>query len=180
MDPIGIISKYYDSNTQAFRVLTAHGGDVSRKALHIASLHPEMNLDLGFIHEAAMLHDIGVFLCYAPVIGCHGHEEYVCHGCLGAALVRKEGYPLHALVCERHTGAGISREEIIARGLPLPHVDMLPVTLEERLICFADKFFSKTHPGVEKTVDRIAESLSKFGDSQLSRFRGMCELFLGE
>lgn len=64
--------------------------------------------------------------------------------------MRKEGFPRHALVCERHTGAGISLQSIIDQQLPVPHRDMVPVSLEEQVICFADKFFSKTHPGQGK------------------------------
>ena len=64
--------------------------------------------------------------------------------------MRSEGYPRHALVCERHTGAGLSLEDIIAQNLPVPHRDMLPVSMEEQVVCFADKFYSKTHLEREK------------------------------
>ena len=67
-------------------------------------------------------------------------------------LVRSEGYPRHALVCERHTGAGLALEDIIAQNLPVPHRDMLPVSMEEQVVCFADKFYSKTHHGQGKKV----------------------------
>jgi len=42
-----------------------------------------------------------------------------------------EGYPKHGLVCERHTGTGITLEMIIKNNLPLPHRDMVPVSMEE-------------------------------------------------
>lgn len=58
----------------------------------------------------------------------------------GADLMRKEGFPRHALVCERHTGAGMSLQSIIDQQLPVPHRNMVPVSLEEQVICFADKF----------------------------------------
>ena len=70
-----------------------------------------------------------------------------CHGYLGAELVRKEGFPKHALVCERHTGAGLSLQNIIQQDLPVPHREMTPVSLEEQIICFADKFFFKVQTG---------------------------------
>ncbi|MDR1356309.1 MAG: HD domain-containing protein [Tannerellaceae bacterium] len=177
MNPIDILSKYYDADTDAWRILKTHSEDVAGKALRIAAAHPEMSLDTAFVEEAAMLHDIGIFLCNAPEIDCRGEAEYICHGYLGADLLRREGYPRHALVCERHTGAGLSAGEIIARRLPLPHRDMLPLSNEEKLVCFADKFFSKTHPGEEKTVDKILASLSRFGDDQRLRFLDLCELF---
>ena len=90
-----------------------------------------------------MLHDIGIFLTDAPGIFCFGDKPYICHGYLGADLLREEGFPRHALVCERHTGAGISAESIIKQDLPIPHREMLPVSMEEQVICFADKFFQK-------------------------------------
>ncbi len=178
MNPIDIISKYYDEESEVYRILVVHSRNVTDKALEIARNHPEMNLDIPFISEAAMLHDIGIFMCDAPDIGCYGKADYICHGYLGADLVRKEGYPQHALVCERHTGAGITLEEIIERDLPIPHRDMIPVSMEEQLICFADKFYSKTKPGKEKPVDKIKKSLSKYGDLTLLRFEHWLKLFL--
>ncbi len=79
-------------------------------------------------------------------------------------FLRKEGFERHALVCERHTGAGLTLEEIIERQLPVPHREMVPVTLEEQIICFADKFFSKTHLDEEKTVEKARKSIAKYGE----------------
>ena len=61
-------------------------------------------------------------------------------------------------------GAGLSLEDIIAQQLPVPHREMLPITLEEQLICFADKFFSKTHLDEEKTVEKARQSIAKYGE----------------
>jgi uncharacterized protein len=177
MNPNDILTKYYKPDSEAYRILFSHSEDVARKALQIARLHPEMNLDLAFIEEAAMLHDIGVFLCHAPGIDCRGEAEYICHGYLGADLMRSEGYPRHALVCERHTGAGIPLEEIETRNLPLPRRDMLPLSLEEQIICYADKFFSKTNQGKEKSVEKIKSDLAKYGESSVARFTRWQSLF---
>lgn len=105
-------------------------------------------------------------------------HPYIAHGYLGAEILRAEGFPQHALVCERHTGAGLSLEDIIAQQLPVPHREMLPITLEEQLICFADKFFSKTHLDEEKTVEKARKSIAKYGEEGLSRFDRWCSLFL--
>ena len=118
-----------------------------------------------------MLHDIGIFRCYAAGIQCFGTEPYICHGRIGAELLRSEGFPRHARVCERHTGAGITKAQIIAQNLPLPQQDFLPETMEEKVICYADKFFSKTHIDREKTIEQAEKSLSKFGDEGVLRFR---------
>ena len=180
MDPIKIIEKYYPVESDAYRILVDHSRSVADKALAIARMHPEMHLDLSFIEEAAMLHDIGIFRCNAPSIDCHGEADYICHGYLGAELMRAEGYPQHALVCERHTGTGLSLEMIEVMKWPIPHRDMLPVSLEEQLICFADKFYSKTKLGKEKSIDKIRISLSRYGSDTAARFAAWCKLFLGE
>ena len=92
-------------------------------------------------------------------------------------LLREEGFPKHARVCERHTGAGLTLDEIVSRNLPLPHRSFLPETTEEILICYADKFFSKTHPDREKTIELAERSLMKFGEEGLQRFREWHKLF---
>lgn len=118
-----------------------------------------------------MLHDIGIFKCDAAGIQCFGTEPYICHGRIGAELLRSEGFPRHARVCERHTGAGITKVQIIAQNLPLSQQDFLPETMEEKVICYADKFFSKTHLDREKTIEQAEKSLSKFGEEGVLRFR---------
>lgn len=180
MNPLDIIDKYYPAGSEAHRILVVHSRSVADKALEIARMHPEMNLDLPFIEEAAMLHDIGIFRCNAPGIDCHGEAPYICHGYLGAELMRAEGYPRHARVCERHTGTGITLEMIEREHLPLPYRDFVPETLEEKLICFADKFYSKTKLDKEKSVGKIREGLAKYGNDSVERFDNWCKLFLGE
>lgn len=49
--------------------------------------------------------------------------------------------------------------------------------IEEKLICYADKFYSKTHLDREKTIEQAERSLAKFGGDTLARFRKMKELF---
>ena len=124
-----------------------------------------------------MLHDIGIIRCDAPGIECFGTEPYIRHGILGAAMLRSEGLERHARVCERHTGAGLSRQDIVSQNLPLPQQDYLPETLEEQLICYADKFFSKTRLEQEKTIGQAEHSLAKFGEEGLQRFRHWKQLF---
>ena len=178
MNPLEIIEKYYPVGSEAYRILVTHSRSVADKALAIGKMHPEMSLDLQFVEEAAMLHDIGIFMTDAPSIHCYGDKPYICHGYLGAELMRREGLFRHALVCERHTGAGIPLEQIEQEDLPLPHRDLVPVSLEEQIICFADKFFSKTHLGEEKTVEKARKSIRKYGEAGLQRFDRWCELFL--
>lgn len=177
MDPIIIIKKYFDENSDAYRILVDHSRSVAGLALEMAKAHPELGLDLGFVEEAAMLHDIGIVRTAAETIGCFGDEPYICHGVLGAEILRSEGLERHALVCERHTGTGLSQKYIDEHGLPIPSRDMLPVSLEEKLICYADKFFSKTHLGEKRSVEVARKKLEKFGSETLARFDEFNKLF---
>ena len=93
-------------------------------------------------------------------------------------MMRAEGLPRHALVCERHTGTGLTLDYIVSHNLPLPHRDLIPVSIEEQLICFADKFFSKTRPDEEKTVEQALKSIAKFGDECAEKFNHWSQMFL--
>lgn len=178
MFPYTLIDKFYPEDNELKRILLTHSRSVAQKALDIARRKPELKLNQSFLFEASMLHDIGIFLTDAPGIQCFGPHPYICHGYLGSRLVEREGYPAHALVCERHTGAGLSLSQIVAQDLPVPHRDMLPVSLEEQVICFADKFFSKTKLDKQKSVEKARRSLEKYGDDGVQRFDRWCAMFL--
>ena len=178
MDYERIINKYYPENNQLKNILLVHSRKVADKALDIVDKHPELKADRQFVEEAAMLHDIGIFLTDADGIQCFGEKPYICHGTLGADLLREEGYPRHALVCERHTGTGLSLEDIEKQKLPVPHRHLMPESIEEQIVCFADKFFSKTHPEKEKSMEAALRSVSKFGAKSAARFTKWAEMFL--
>lgn len=174
---IAIINHYYPQDNALRKILVQHSESVTRKALDIVDQHPELQADRRFVEEAAMLHDLGIFLTNAPGIQCFGSEPYICHGILGANLMRNEGLPRHARVCERHTGTGLTLQQIERQNLPLPHQDFLPETIEEQIICYADKFFSKTKLDVEKTSEQARMSLMKFGAEGIVRFDTWDKLF---
>lgn len=177
MDYQKIIDKYYPEDNELRAIIMRHSRDVADRALTIADRHPELGLDRVFLEEAAMLHDIGVFRTDAPGIQCFGTEPYIRHGIIGAEIMRAEGFPRHARVCERHTGTGITRDAIRQFGLLLPDRDFVPETLEEQVICYADKFFSKSHLERVRTVGQAAESLAKFGEEGVARFMTWAERF---
>ncbi|MFO7913822.1 MAG: HDIG domain-containing protein [Desulfotignum sp.] len=173
MDPLQVIGKFYPPGSDTHTILVNHSRQVAKKSLEIARNLPHLNLDLDFIEKAAMLHDIGIFLTASPAIGCTGDAPYICHGYLGRQLLDKEGLdPAYGMVAERHTGAGISLDTIIGRNLPLPRRDMVPTTLEERIICCADKFFSKTPENrhQKRTVPDIIAELSILDPEHADRF----------
>lgn len=186
-DPLSIITHFYGSaDTPLRKLLLQHSRAVADKALRICDSHPELGMDRDFVEAAAMLHDIGIIQCDAPSIHCHGTRPYIQHGLAGAEMIMTlgtlESSRALARVCQRHTGAGITREEVIAQHLPLllPDDDSepyMPETLEEELVCYADKFFSKTRPTEEKSFEQAERSLMKFGDAGVERFRQWGQLF---
>lgn len=174
-----IIDRYYPCDNELKRIFIVHAQKVTSLALEMAARHPELCLDLKFIEEAAMLHDIGIFLTNAPRIYCFGTQPYICHGYLGAELLRSLGYPKHAAVSERHTGTGIGKEQIVRECLPLPVADFLPVTIEEQLICFADKFYSKTKFLEQaRTMQQVIDSMRKISDESVKKVEQWTEIFM--
>lgn len=177
MNPYQIIERYYQPGSELYGIFVSHAESVQKKAIALAQNNPSLNLDMEFLSEASLLHDLGIYLTYAPEIYCLGSRKYIEHGYLGADILRQLGYEKHALVCERHTGTGLSLEYIINRDLPLPHRDLTPQSLEEQLICYADKFYSKTNLECEKSIEYIRAKLQKRGDDSLATFDRWVELF---
>ena len=85
------------------------------------------SVDKQAVIAGALLHDIG-----------RTRTQTVMHGLQGAEILEKEGVDKEVVeIVRRHVGAGISPEE--AKKLGLPDHDYIPRTLEERIVCFADK-----------------------------------------
>ena len=163
MDYLSIIDKYYPADDELRRILMIHSRQVADRCLAIVAKHKELPVDVQFMEEAAMLHDIGIYRCDAPSIHCHGTEPYLRHGPIGGEILRAEGFPRHARVAERHTGTGLPGFE--------------PETLEEQIICYADKFYSKSRLDRVLTVAETAQSLEKFGHEGVLKFLAWAERF---
>jgi len=177
MNPVEILKKYCGDNEELFELLLKHSEAVAKKALKIAEKFPEVDKD--FIYEASILHDIGVTQVYFPGLNENAKYPYIAHGYLGREILEKEGLFKHALVCERHVGVGITKQEIEEKNLPLPKRDMVPVTLEEKIIAFADKFFSKRKGELtkEKSVEEVIKEISKYGEEKVKVFKEWLKLF---
>jgi uncharacterized protein len=181
MDSVDILAKYYNRSSKPFEILVDHGRQVAQKALEAAAKVAHLQPDLVFIENAAKLHDIGIIHTDSPAFGCHGKYPYICHGFLGREILEGLGLPEYGLISERHVGVGISRDDIRKFGLPLPERDMIPVSIEEQIICYADKFFSKNdngHKGKgEKSVEHIFQTLESYGVDKIERFMRWLEMF---
>lgn len=171
MQMLALLEKYYPPEEPVHGILLAHSLAVAAMAARIARRLPE-SVDLDFVEEAALLHDIGIRAVHAPEIGCRGSLPYLCHGVAGRKLLEAEGLPRHALVCERHIGVGLSAAEIRDQRLPLPERDMLPLSVEEQIVTYADLFFSKNpsnSPG-PKTPEQVRRALLRHGAEKVAVF----------
>jgi uncharacterized protein len=84
-------------------------------------------VDVEAVVAAALLHDIG-----------RSRTQTVRHGVEGSEMIEREGADRKVVeIVRKHIGAGLTPEE--ARRLGLPELDYIPRTLEERIVCFADK-----------------------------------------
>ena len=176
---IDIIEKHYIPGSAVYQIFMPHAFAVTELALKIARSRPDLNANLDFIEFGGMLHDIGIFYTDAPEISCYGELPYLAHGYMGRQLLEKENLPDIAPVCERHIGVGITLEDIRSRNLPLPLRDMTPRTIEEKIICYADKFYSKSAKNLftPKPLHKVKKSISKYGEVKWKIFEEMMELF---
>ncbi|MBQ7694075.1 MAG: HD domain-containing protein [Lentisphaeria bacterium] len=177
-----IFDFFYPEDDALRRKLLRHSIQVFRKASALAN-ETDVPLDYMVLEMGAILHDVGIRRCDAPGICCHGDQPYMRHGLAGAEMLRAYGKvhgrdlePL-ARICERHTGSGLTAQEIEQQHLPLPAQDFLPETPEEKLICLADKFFSKSGDMEEKTFEQVRRSMAKFGPGPLARFDALMDHF---
>ena len=183
-----ILFAFYPDDTPFRQMLLKHSYQVCGKALQLMS-DPRcrnLNADRSTVVTGALLHDVGIGRCHAPDILCEGTEPYIAHGIIGAGMLRELGagtgrdLECYARICERHTGTGLTAADIRRQKLPLPERDFLPETIEEKLICFADKFYSKSGDMKEKSMERIRRSMEKFGAETLTRWSELCRLFGAE
>ncbi|RNC68621.1 MAG: HDIG domain-containing protein [Desulfuromonadales bacterium] len=182
MNAESILVKHFrlaGATERACAIVLEHSRMVADKARRIARNLDDPALDLDFVMEAALLHDIGVCRTNAAGIGCTGDAPYIVHGIIGRDILEAEGLPRHAMVCERHIGVGLTVSDIVRQGLPLPLRDMVPLTREEEIICYSDLFFSKKGGALdrEKTHEEVRKSLLRHGESKPSIFDRWAKLF---
>ena len=168
MDARQIFDHFYPVEGPLRQLLLHHSLQVAERAVRVWREHPDLGADRALLERGALLHDIGICQCDAPRIHCFGTSHYIMHGLLGAQMLRNIGseWEAEARICERHTGTGLRREAFQMRHLDVPPCDLLPETLEEQIVCYADKFFSKTGSQEEKTLEQALRSVEKFGEEQ--------------
>ncbi len=95
-----------------------------------------------------MLHDLG-----------RGQTHGIEHGAVGGQIARRLGMPMEIChIIERHVGAGLTPDE--ARRNNLPRGNYVPETLEEKIVCYADKLIEGAHEvGIDSTIENFSEEL---------------------
>jgi uncharacterized protein len=140
---------------------------VSKKAVEIARKLKKrgIEVDVKLVKLGGLLHDIG---------RCVTND--VTHGYEGGKILRNLGYPKLARIAETHVGGGITAEE--SEKLGLPKKDFMPRTLEEKIVCYADKFIETKlvfgsdaeewvkfeeieYPNINKTLRKFERKLGK-------------------
>ncbi len=174
-----IINKYFPEGRKVREYYLTHVIEVTKFAFQIADNKNITNLNEEYLLYGGILHDIGIIETNAPKIDCHGKYPYIAHTYLGREILEKNGMGKYAAMCERHIGVGITAEEIIKANLPLPHKDMLPISIEEKIICYADKFYSKSNKYLTKKKPRkkIRNSFAQRGPSFLLRWDELDQQF---
>lgn len=150
--------KKIPNKKQAINLLKFYGCDerlinhckaVSKKAKEIAEKISEngIKVDINLVEIGGLLHDIG-----------RSRTHGIRHGVEGADILKE--YPELARICERHIGAGITKEEAIILGLE--NKDYIPETLEEKIVAHADNLIlgDKEVP-VEETIKKFDKKLGK-------------------
>ncbi|MFF4172232.1 HD domain-containing protein [Streptomyces sp. NPDC001744] len=169
VDEIRALHRKHAPHEAAFHRVFTHCEIVWRIAESLMS-RLDGGVDPELVRAGCLLHDIGVYRLYDTGGRLDG-RNYIRHGLLGHEILAAEGLPEAVCrFCSHHTGVGLTREDVLAQGLPLPPADYVAVTPEERLVMYADKFHSKSTPPRFLTPDTYAVSVSRFGPDKVAAF----------
>lgn len=174
---IEALHRKYAPTESVFELVFTHCKVVSDIATQLAE-KSGINVDIELVKVGCLLHDIGVY----PLFGKNGVEtdtsKYITHGVRGEEILQTEGFV--EKICRfasHHTGAGITKEQILENNLPLPHNDYLAETPEEELVMYADKFHSKIVPPVFNSHKFYAEYVARFGVEAVNSFASLTQKF---
>jgi uncharacterized protein len=134
---------------------------------------PELDVDPDLVRAGALLHDIGVYRLYTAT-GELDTTEYVRHGLLGHELLDSLGFPdTISRFCSRHSGVGITRDDVRREALPIPVDDYVPGSREEELVMYADKFHSKRTPPVFVSGGSYQVAVRRWGEDKVVTFAAL-------
>ena len=172
-EEIRALHEKYAPTAEAFALVHTHCEVVWSIAEQLLSAPRLGRLDADLVRAGCLLHDIGVYRLYGDD-GSLDHANYIRHGLLGHEILEQEGFPeTLRRFCSHHTGVGVTKDDVLRQGLPLPPADYLAVTDEERLVMYADKFHSKSRPSVFLSADEYAAHVRRFGEDKVTAFEAL-------
>jgi uncharacterized protein len=172
-EEIRALHEKYAPTAEAFALVHTHCEVVWSIAEQLLSAPRLGHLDADLVRAGCLLHDIGVYRLYGDD-GSLDHANYIRHGLLGHEILEQEGFPeTLRRFCSHHTGVGVTKDDVLRQGLPLPPADYLAVTDEERLVMYADKFHSKSRPSAFLSPDEYAAHVRRFGEDKVTAFEAL-------
>ncbi len=137
------IHQRYAQNDTVFNLVYEHCQIVAEIAAWIVK-HKKLDIQPDLLEAACLLHDIGTYALFDSNGRTDNEHNYKQHAIFGAALVIEEGYDTRiADIIRTHVLMGLTKNEIVEGGFGMPRNDYMPLTLEARLLCYADRFHSK-------------------------------------
>ncbi|WP_030856087.1 HD domain-containing protein [Streptomyces sp. NRRL S-37] len=171
-EEIRALHQKHAPTTEAFELVHTHCEIVWSVAEQLISAS-RLDVDAELVRAGCLLHDIGVYRLYGDG-GRLDHGNYIRHGLLGHELLAGEGFPEPLCrFCSHHTGVGVTKDDVLRQGLPIPPADYLAVTREERLVMYADKFHSKSRPSAFLSPDAYAAHVRRFGEEKVTAFEAL-------
>lgn len=119
------------------------------------------SVDIDLVQAGALLHDIG-----------RGVTHSIDHGVAGVIIAQSFGLaPSLIRIIERHIGSGITSTE--AQRLELPIKNYLPISVEEKIVTYADKLIEGAREmGYEEAFHKFHQELGGFlGSTAIARFQ---------
>ncbi len=143
-----------------------HAKAVAGLAVEIAEACRKKGLkvDIPLVEAGALLHDIG-----------RSKTHGVNHVIEGVEIAKVFGFPEPIVfIIERHVGGGISKDEAERLGWPVK--DYIPLTLEEKIVAYADKLIEGSR---RVPIEKVIEKFSRFNvpQSSISRMKKLHEEF---
>ncbi|MFJ8934352.1 HD domain-containing protein [Streptomyces sp. NPDC102365] len=171
------LHKQYAPTEEAFELVYTHCVIVEEIARQLLRKKQLSDIDPELVRVGCLLHDIGVYLLYDDA-GQLDHANYIKHGILGYGVLKAEGLDESLCrFCSRHTGVGLTKDDVRVQQLALPVADYLAETPEERLLMYADKFHTKTDPPKLMTAVAYANYVRRFGSDKEVKFNRLREEF---